>query len=42
MPAEMDQRDVDAAIDVVHQAALSGIDRDDGDWRGHPMFRADV
>jgi tetratricopeptide (TPR) repeat protein len=42
MAAEMDQRDVDAAIDVVHQAALAGVDQDEDDWRDHPMFRTDL
>lgn len=40
----MDKRDIDAAIELVHQAALSGIDKtnDKEDWRNHPLFRTEL
>lgn len=34
-----EQRDIDATYDLVHQAAMSGIDKDIDDWKSHPMFR---
>ena len=34
-----EQREIDATYDLVHQAAMSGIDNDFDDWRDHPMFR---
>jgi hypothetical protein len=37
----MDEREIDCAIDVVHQAAIAGIDFTDEDWRQHPLFRLD-
>ena len=41
----MDQRDVDATIDLVHQAAMSNVDKDfreEDEWRGHPLFRDEL
>lgn len=34
-----EQRELDATYDLVHQAAMSGVDNDFDDWRIHPMFR---
>ena len=38
----MDDRDLEATYDLVHQAAMAGIDKDFDDWREHPMFRTDL
>lgn len=35
-------RDIEATYDLVHQAAMSGIDKDADDWHDHPMFRTDL
>jgi len=35
----MDEKDIDATYDLAHQAALSGIDKnDDDEWKRHPLF----
>ncbi|OHT13271.1 hypothetical protein TRFO_16586 [Tritrichomonas foetus] len=34
-----EQREIDATYDLVHQAAMNGIDQDFDDWMVHPMFR---
>lgn len=40
----MDDREVEATYDLVHQAALSGVDSvfKSEDWRNHPLFRQDL
>jgi tetratricopeptide (TPR) repeat protein len=40
----MDDREIEATYDLVHQAALAGIDRnrDEEDYRDHPMFRTEL
>lgn len=37
-----EQRDIDAAYDLAHQAAMSGVDNGEEDWRVHPIFRTDL
>ncbi|KAH0788073.1 tetratricopeptide repeat domain 4 [Histomonas meleagridis] len=37
-----EQRNIDATYDLVHQAAMNGVDKDEEDWRIHPMFRTDL
>lgn len=40
----MDDREVEATYDLIHQAALSGVDSvfKSEDWRNHPLFRTDL
>ena len=38
----MNDRDLEATYDLVHQAALSGIDQDGEDWKEHPLFMTEL